>query len=82
MAKTYEDYMCSQPMRDGEEMQDFFDQELRNWIEKETGKRIVCSPTYVGIFGGREVFALDFEDGTEMDAYIDWFKHKVESVFA
>lgn len=51
---------------------------LRNWIEKALKKRIACPPTYVGRVHGRRLYAVDFEDGTEGDYFIDYDKREIE----
>lgn len=50
----------------------------RNWIEKQTGKRMVWSPVFVGTKGGRDVYAIMFENGTEEDYIIDYDSRTLE----
>lgn len=45
---------------------------FRNWIEKSLEKRIAFVPIYVGSKGGRKLYSITFEDGTEKDFYIDF----------
>lgn len=51
---------------------------FRNWIEQATGKRVAWHPVYVGSKGGRRIYAVMFEDGTEADYYIDFDRQTVE----
>ena len=51
---------------------------LRNWIEEAMGKRWEWSPIKVGRRGGREYYAIDWEDGTSGDYYIDFDSKTIE----
>ena len=55
-------------------------EKLRNWIEEALGRRIVWSPIRVGSRSGRDVYAVNFEDGSEEDYYIDFEKNTIEEV--
>jgi hypothetical protein len=50
-----------------------------NWLEKQVQGRIAWVIP-VGYRGGRRVFAVVFEDGTERDYYIDFDAKMVEEV--
>ena len=50
----------------------------RNWIEAAVGKQIAFAPTYVGKKGGRAIYAVAFEDGTEEDYFIDYDRKEIE----
>ena len=52
----------------------------RNFIEAYTGKRLSWPPTPIGWRGGRRVYCLDFEDGTEADYYIEFYNEFIEEV--
>ena len=51
---------------------------FRNWIEAIIGKRMAFPPVYVGSKGGRRIYCIQFEDGTEADYYIDFDRHELE----
>lgn len=51
---------------------------LRNWIEKAFGKRIIWCPVCVGYKGGRALYEVDFEDGTTADCFIDFIEKTIE----
>lgn len=51
---------------------------FRNWIEQALEKRITFSPVCVGSKGGRNIYAVTFEDGTEADYYIDFDRKTIE----
>lgn len=51
---------------------------FRNWIEQALEKRITFSPVCVGSKGGRNIYAVTFEDGTETDYYIDFDRKTIE----
>lgn len=52
--------------------------QLRNWIEEALNKRLAGPPTCVGKVRGRRLYAIDFEDGTEADYFIDHDKREIE----
>ena len=52
--------------------------QLRNWIEEALNKRLAGQPTCVGEVHGRKLYAIDFEDGTEADYFIDYDKRELE----
>lgn len=52
--------------------------QLRNWIEEALNKRLAGPPTCVGKVHGRRLYAIDFEDGTEADYFIDYDKREIE----
>lgn len=51
---------------------------MRNWIEEALGKEIAWSPICIGRKGGRKLYAISFEDGTEGAYFIDFDHHTVE----
>lgn len=51
---------------------------MRNWIEEATGKRIAWSPVCIGSKGGRKLYVVTFEDGTEAGYYIDFDRKELE----
>ena len=52
---------------------------LRNWIEKAIGKQWVWPPVYVGrAHGGREVYEIDWSDGTTGKYFIDFEDETIE----
>lgn len=51
---------------------------LRNWIEETIGKQIAWSPICIGSKGGRKLYAVSFEDGTEAAYYIDFDNRTIE----
>lgn len=51
---------------------------LRNWIEHKLGKRLGWRPVMVMVKGGRKIYSITFEDGTEKDYYIDFEKEEIE----
>lgn len=74
--KTYEDYMCNQPMRDGEEIRSFLDDDrirLFN-IEWDTDGEIVDLPTEVIIENPTEEM-LDAVGGFD-DVFADYLSDK------
>lgn len=54
---------------------------LRNWIERKTGKRWAWYPVKIGCKGGRDVYSIDWEDGTTQDYYIDFEAEEIEEVY-
>lgn len=50
-----------------------------NWIEKATGKKLAWWPIYIGQKGVRALYAVTFEDGTEIDFYIDFEDRTIEA---
>lgn len=51
----------------------------RNWLERALGKRMAFTrPIPIGSKGGRAVYAIDFEDGTNGDYFIDFEQETVE----
>ena len=53
---------------------------FRNWMEEQTGKRLGWQPLLVGSRGGRNVYAIRFEDGSEEDYFIDFDAKQLELV--
>lgn len=53
---------------------------FRNWMEEQAGKRLGWQPLLVGSRGGRNVYAIRFEDGTEEDYFIDFDAKQLELV--
>ena len=53
--------------------------DTRNWMEKAIGKRLGFSPVCIGSKGGRKIYALRFEDGTEADYFIDFDRQEIEA---
>ena len=51
---------------------------MRNWIEEALQKQIAWTPVCVGKKGGRKLYAVTFEDGSEADYFIDFEKHEIE----
>jgi len=51
---------------------------LRNWIEEATGMQMNFSPVYVGSKGGRKLYSITWNGGTEKDYFIDFEKHEIE----
>lgn len=51
---------------------------MKNWIEEATGKQLAWSPVCIGIKGGRKLYAVNFEDGTEVAYFIDFDKKEIE----
>lgn len=51
---------------------------LRNWIEADLGKRTAWPPTCIGYKGGRKLYAIEFEDGTEGTYFIDYDDMSIE----
>lgn len=51
---------------------------LRNWIEKALGKQIAWAPCCVGQKGGRKLYAVSFDDGTEGACFIDFDCREIE----
>lgn len=51
---------------------------LRNWIERAIGKQWNWPPVRIGLWGGRPVYQIDWEDGTSGDYYIDWDAEEIE----
>ena len=51
---------------------------LRNWIEKAIGKQWAWPPVMVGRKGGREVYAIDWTDGTSGSYFIDFDEQTIE----
>lgn len=51
---------------------------LRNWLEEVIGKQIAFSPVYVGSKGGRKIYEVVFEDGTNKDYFIDFDHLEIE----
>ncbi len=51
---------------------------LRNWIEKALGKQIAWRPVCIGSKGGRKLYAITFEDGTEGAYFIDYDHKTIE----
>ena len=54
---------------------------LRNWIEKKIGKRYRWYPVKVGTKGGRDLYNIEWEDGTMQDYFIDWEAEEIEEAF-
>lgn len=52
---------------------------FRNWIEAALQKQIAWTPAYVGSKGGRKIYAVMFEGGTEADYYIDFDNKTIEA---
>lgn len=55
--------------------------ELRNWIEKAVGKQWASPPVHAGYKGHREVFEIDWADGTSQSYFIDWEEKRIEEVW-
>lgn len=53
---------------------------MRNWIEKFFGKNLRWSPVPVGRVGGRMLYAIDFEDATTLDCFVD-FEHRAIELY-
>lgn len=53
---------------------------LRNWIEEALGRRYGWPPVCIGYKGRREVYSIDFEDGTSKRYYIDFDSKEIEEV--
>ena len=51
---------------------------LRNWIEQAIGKQFAWPPVCVGKIGHRDVYAIDFWDGTREDYFIDFEAQTIE----
>lgn len=52
----------------------------RNWIESYFNKRLAWSPVRVGKRGGRDEYAIEFEDGTEELCFIDFARQEIEVI--
>lgn len=52
----------------------------RNWIEEALERRIEWQPIYVGKKGGRKIYNIIFENGSEADYYIDYDRQTIEEV--
>lgn len=50
----------------------------RNWIEVATGKELAWRPCCIGVKNGRKLYAVNFEDGTEVAYFIDFEKKTLE----
>lgn len=56
------------------------DMTTRNWIESYFNKRLAWSPVRVGKRGGRDEYAIEFEDGTEELCFIDFARQEIEVI--
>lgn len=52
--------------------------DIGDWISRAIGKRTALNPVYVGSKGGRKIYSVAFEDGSEADYYIDFDRREVE----
>lgn len=52
---------------------------MRNWIEEALGKQIAWRPCCIGYRGGRKLYVVTFEDGTEDTYFIDFDKQEIEA---
>lgn len=50
----------------------------RNWIEKALGKQTRWEPVRIGMRGGRDLYDVEFTDGTEGTYYIDFERKTIE----
>lgn len=48
------------------------------WIERVTGKTLAWRPYWVCTRGGRNVYAVSFEDGTEGAYFLDFDTETME----
>ena len=48
------------------------------WIERVTGKTLAWRPYWVCTRGGRNVYAVSFEDGTEGAYFLDFENERLE----
>ena len=53
---------------------------LRNWVECALGKRYEWPPRYYMNRRHRKVYAIEFEDGTTANYYIDFDRQTIEPV--
>lgn len=54
---------------------------LRNWIEQAIGKQWANPPAHAGYKGHREVYEIDWVDGTSQSYFIDWEEERIEEVW-